>query len=61
MLFPIGTLLAATAGIRALLATLRADGTPQAAMPELPTFDGFTELIGLPEVRGLEERFGAGG
>ena len=28
VLFPIGTLLAATAGIRALLATLRADGDP---------------------------------
>ncbi|MCO1654298.1 isocitrate lyase/PEP mutase family protein [Pseudonocardia humida] len=57
VLFPIGTLLAATAGIRSLLATLRADGTPAAAMPELPTFDGFTDLIGLPEVRDLEARF----
>jgi carboxyvinyl-carboxyphosphonate phosphorylmutase len=57
VLFPIGTLLAATAGIRSLLATLRADGTPTAAMPGLPTFDGFTDLIGLPEVRDLEARF----
>ena len=59
MLVPIGTLLAATAGIRSLLATLRADGVPSAAMPDLPTFDGFTDLIGLPEIRGLESRFGA--
>ena len=58
VLFPIGTLLAATAGIRALLATLRADGTPAAVLPGLPTFDGFTDLIGLPEIRELEERFG---
>jgi 2-methylisocitrate lyase-like PEP mutase family enzyme len=58
VLFPIGTLLAATAGIRALLATLRADGTPAAALPDLPTFDGFTDLIGLPEIRALEDRFG---
>ena len=58
VLFPIGTLLAATAGIRALLATLRADGTPAAALPGLPTFDGFTDLIGLPEIRDLEQRFG---
>lgn len=57
VLFPIGTVLAATAGIRALLATLRADGTPSAALPGLPTFDEFTELVGLPEVRELEERF----
>jgi 2-methylisocitrate lyase-like PEP mutase family enzyme len=60
VIFPIGTLLAATAGIRSLLATLRADGTPAAAMPGLPSFDGFTDLIGLPEVRELEGRFGTG-
>ncbi len=57
VLYPIGTLLAATAGVRALLETLRADGTPTAALPGLPTFDGFTDLIGLPEVRDLEQRF----
>lgn len=59
VVYPIGTLLAATAGMQALLATLRADGTPAAAMPGLPTFDGFTDLIGLPEIRELERRFGA--
>jgi 2,3-dimethylmalate lyase len=60
VIFPIGTLLAATAGIQNLLAVLRADGTPAAALPGLPSFDGFAELIGLPEVRELEGRFGAG-
>ncbi len=59
VLFPIGTLLAATAGMRALLATLRADGTPGAALPGLPTFEAFTDLVGLPEIRVLEERFGS--
>ena len=43
-------------GIRALLASLRADGVP--AVDDLPTFDGFTDLIGLPEIRELEARFG---
>jgi carboxyvinyl-carboxyphosphonate phosphorylmutase len=57
VIYPIGTLLAATAGIRALLGTLKADGTPTAAMPQLPTFDEFTDLIGLPEVQRLEARF----
>lgn len=57
VLFPIGTLLAATAGMRALLSTLRADGTPAAALPDLPSFGEFTDLIGLPEVRELEQRF----
>jgi carboxyvinyl-carboxyphosphonate phosphorylmutase len=59
VLFPIGTLLAATAGIRSLLAALKADGTPAAALPDVPSFDEFTDLIGLPEIRSLEERFGA--
>ncbi|HLU58600.1 MAG TPA: oxaloacetate decarboxylase [Pseudonocardia sp.] len=59
VLFPIGTLLAATAGIRSLLATLRADGTPAAALGDVPSFDEFTDLIGLPEIRTLEQRFGA--
>jgi 2-methylisocitrate lyase-like PEP mutase family enzyme len=57
VIYPIGTLLAATAGIRSVLATLRADGTPTAAMGSLPTFDQFTDLIGLPEVQALEQRF----
>ena len=61
VIFPIGTLLAATAGIQALLATLRADGTPAAALPGLPTFDGFTDLVGLPEVRAWEQRFASDG
>ena len=57
VLYPIGTLLAATAAIQAVLETIRKDGTPSAAMPGLPTFDGFTDLIGLPEIHDLEHRF----
>jgi hypothetical protein len=57
VLFPIGTLLAATAGIQRLLASLRVDGVPEVG--GLPTFEGFTDLIGLPEIRDLESRFGA--
>jgi len=55
VLFPIGTLLAATAGIRALLAGLRADGVPP--LTGLPKFGEFTDLIGLPDVQELEQRF----
>jgi 2-methylisocitrate lyase-like PEP mutase family enzyme len=57
VIYPIGTLLAATAGIRSLLATLKADGTPAAALGTVPTFDEFTALVGLPEVQELEQRF----
>jgi carboxyvinyl-carboxyphosphonate phosphorylmutase len=57
VLYPIGTLLAATAAIRSLLATMRADGTPAAALAGLPAFDEFTDLVGLPEIQALERRF----
>ena len=36
VIYPIGTLLAATAGIRSLLATLRAEGTPTPRWPGCP-------------------------
>src|SRR4051794_23644308 len=55
VIYPIGTLLAATAGMRALLAALRADGVP--SLGGLPAFDEFTDLVGLPEVQQLEQRF----
>jgi 2-methylisocitrate lyase-like PEP mutase family enzyme len=57
VIYPIGTLLAATAGIRSLLATLERDGVPTAALDAVPTFGEFTDLIGLPEVQRLEQRF----
>ncbi|MBO0850416.1 MAG: isocitrate lyase/PEP mutase family protein [Pseudonocardia sp.] len=58
VLYPIGTLLAATSAIRDLLTRLRADGTPAAALPDLPSFTEFTDLIGLQEINDLEQRFG---
>ena len=57
VLYPIGTLLAATAGVQALLRTLRRDGSPAAALSGLPAFDAFTDLVGLPEIQELEQRF----
>jgi carboxyvinyl-carboxyphosphonate phosphorylmutase len=60
VIYPIGTLLAATAGIRSLLATLKSQGTPVSALASVPTFEEFTDLIGLPEVQALEERFSGG-
>ncbi|MBB3085305.1 isocitrate lyase/PEP mutase family protein [Geodermatophilus sabuli] len=55
VIYPIGTLLAATAGIRSLLASLKTDGVPSLA--GLPAFGEFTDVIGLPEVQQLEQRF----
>ncbi|MGY1653378.1 isocitrate lyase/PEP mutase family protein [Geodermatophilus sp. SYSU D01119] len=55
VIYPIGTLLAATAGVRSLLASLRQQGVPP--LDGLPTFGEFTDLVGLPEVQDLEQRF----
>jgi carboxyvinyl-carboxyphosphonate phosphorylmutase len=55
VIYPIGTLLAATAGIRSLLRTLERDGVP--ALDGLPSFGEFTDLVGLPEVQELEQRY----
>ena len=57
VIYPIGTLLAATAAIGSLLATLKTEGTPASALGAVPTFEEFTDLIGLPEVQALERRF----
>ena len=59
IIFPISTLLAATRAIREVLGTIRADGTPVRALSGLPRFAEFTDLIGLPEVVGLEARYAA--
>lgn len=59
VIFPISTLLAATGAMRAILAEIAGAGTPQAALPGLPSFDEFVDFIGLPEVRATEQRYTA--
>jgi 2-methylisocitrate lyase-like PEP mutase family enzyme len=57
VLFPIGSVLAMMAGLREHLDYLRAHGTPAARLGKLPTFDDFTDAVGLGEVKELEKRF----
>jgi 2,3-dimethylmalate lyase len=57
VIFPIATLLAATKAIRAVLARIRADGSPINVLPELPRLAEFLDFIGLPEIRELEQRY----
>lgn len=59
VIFPIGTVLAATRAMQRELAALRQGGTPLAVLEELPGFDEFVDLVGLPEIRELERRFTA--
>ena len=57
VIFPVGTLLAATAAMRRILREIARAGTPAAAMDELPSFGEFLDFIGLPEVRNIEQRY----
>ncbi len=59
VLFPIATLLAATAAMRAVLDEIAGAGTPAAILGELPTFGEFNDFIGLPEVRAAEQQYAA--
>ena len=57
VIFPIGTLLAATAAMRRVLREIAAAGTPAAVLGELPSFGEFLDFIGLPQVREAERRY----
>jgi 2,3-dimethylmalate lyase len=59
VIFPISTLLAATAAMRRVLREIAQAGTPAAAVNELPAFGEFLDFIGLPEVREAEQRYTA--
>ncbi len=56
-IFPLSTLLVATAAMRSVLAQIKADGTPIGVLSSLLSFDDFGNFIGMPEIRELERRF----
>jgi carboxyvinyl-carboxyphosphonate phosphorylmutase len=58
IIFPLSAMLAATRAIRETLAKIHADGSPISVREDrLVPFEEFTDLIGLPEIEDLEERF----
>ena len=59
VIFPLSTLLAATAAMRRILREITEAGTPAAALHELPTFGEFVDFIGLPQVLQMEQRYAA--
>jgi 2,3-dimethylmalate lyase len=61
VIFPIATLLAATAAMRQVLGEIARAGTPAAALSGLPSFGEFNDFIGLAEVREIEQRYIAPG
>jgi 2,3-dimethylmalate lyase len=60
VIFPLTLLLSATGAMRAALARVKADGTPLELLPSLVGFDEFLELVGIDEIRELEQRFAEG-
>ena len=60
VLFPVATLFSATTGMQRYLAELRATGTPLGALDDAVSFDEFTDLVGLPEIREFERSVTAG-
>jgi carboxyvinyl-carboxyphosphonate phosphorylmutase len=59
VIFPISTLLVATAAIRAALERIKHDGSPLELLPSMLPFNDFLEFIGMSEIRELESRFAA--
>jgi len=57
VIFPVSTLLAATAAMRGVLDTISRTGTSTEHTPPIQSFDGFLDLIGVSEMRELEQRF----
>jgi carboxyvinyl-carboxyphosphonate phosphorylmutase len=57
VIFPVSALLAATRSVQEVLAAIRADGSPIEVLDKLPPFGEFVDIIGLPEIQKLEERF----
>jgi 2,3-dimethylmalate lyase len=60
VIFPLTLLLSATGAMQAALARLKSDGTPIELLPSLVGFDEFLKLVGIDEIRALEQRFAEG-
>ena len=58
IIFPTSLLLTATQAMRAAAAQIRAEGSPINLVRTLPSFQEFTDFIGLPEVKAIESRYG---
>lgn len=57
VIFPVSALLTATQAIRQTLSVIKKTGSPTPVMPNLGSFGGFLDFIGLPEIRELEQHY----
>ena len=54
--YPLGSILEMTTALQRYYAYVLAHGTPDPSGKGVPTFDQFTDIVGLPEVTALEEQ-----
>lgn len=59
VIFPITTILVAARAVGDALTLIKQEGTPQTAMSRMVPFGEFIKFLGVPEIRELEQRFGA--
>ena len=57
VLYPIGSVLTVEAALREHYAAVRRDGTPLGRMDKLPSFDDFTQSVGLKEIVAFEKKY----
>ena len=57
VLYPIGSVLTVEAALREHYAAVRRDGTPLGRMSQLPSFDDFTQSVGLKEGVAFEKKY----
>ncbi len=60
VIFPLTLLLSATGAMRTALERVKTDGTPIKLLPSMVGFDEFLGLVGIDEIRELEQRFAEG-
>jgi len=58
IIYPNWMMLAAIKAATGVLQTLKAEGTIASIAPEVPSFQQFFDLVGMQDVRALEERYG---
>ena len=58
--YALTTLMAAVSGMREALRRLREEGTPSGFAEDIASFEEIDRLVGFPEVRAWERRFGLG-
>ncbi len=57
VIFPLTSLLASTKAVQLVMQILKDEGTTEKASSKIMEFDEFTDFIGFPEIRFLEEKY----